>query len=546
MMLKSWRKRESRNSGVMPGSSPSLPGTSRIPYEILAQIFELAAAAKTDNGVTFDVSSTPWKLSRVCRVATEPDERWQDLVNIIREECSRWSSLNLHIEEVRGQPPPTAFLNFHPPHPSSRFNALESIELHSLHTPHYEPLIQALQQAPSLRRAVLRPFCCGASLHFDKPISLPWKQLSHLELDSCRFNVTRSSQSGLPLHETLSALRECTMLQTLVIMDQDLRDMSLDHLDESIPQFIRLESLRTLAIHVKKEWTDAVPAGGEVCLRLLVPGLKRLAIHDVTWNMRSDLMSVLGMIERSGCEVEDLILGGLIGADGTVERVLRSPGMKTVKRLWLQGQPREMLFDALAEDRSLLPYLEVLEVHCGHPEDGTVWLSPPVRSMLGFLDARVGEWKEIRLAVCLEAVDAEEVEMLNELEPGVLLKETLVLTQFGGQSVNFHENISVIDNIFAVLENRLNSTSFTNAELTWLGEVQCIFLAIVKSVITLPWAGDMMMTPEKARTLLEKLQHTPTPRASPKSRLKWWNGVLTKLKSIFTNRDGLESSDEVQ
>ncbi|KAL0064611.1 hypothetical protein AAF712_008437 [Marasmius tenuissimus] len=503
------------------------------------------------------------------RVATEPDERWQDLVNIAREECPRWSSLNLHIEEVRGQPPPTAFLDVHPPSPSSGFEALESIELHSLHTSHYEPLIQALQQAPSLRRAVLRPFCCGASLHFDEPMSLPWKQLTHLELDSCRFAVARSFQSGLPLRETLSALRECTMLQTLVIMDQDLRDMSLDHLDDSVPQFIQLESLRTLAIHVRKEWTDALPEGGEVCLRLLVPGLKRLAIHGVRWNMRSDLMSVLGMIERSGCEVEDLILGALIGADGTVERVLRSPGMKTVKRLWLQGQPREMLFDALAADRSLLPCLEVLELHCGH-QDGAVWLSPPVRSILGFLDSRARELKEVRLWICLEAVDAEEVEMVNELELGEkssggckvkinrlsnlsktgslrsqvhairqlggLLKETLVLTQFGGQSVNFHENISVIDNIFAVLENRLNSTSFTDTELMWLGEVQYIFLAIASSAITLPWTEDTM-TREKARNLLGKFRHTPIPRASPKSRLERWNGVLTKLKRAFSRTE---------
>ncbi|KAF9258211.1 hypothetical protein L218DRAFT_742440 [Marasmius fiardii PR-910] len=576
---------------------PELPD-STLPLEVLVNIFRLLPP----DPPTFSYQSTPWTLSRVCRawrkVAHATPSLWTTInidtshltsplhgythmlhkilknsqdhhldvkitinpmsppngiqiaqisFNTLHDERHRWRSLSLHL------PSPQIMKTFRPlyeiPTSSNRrlpplrdYEVLESVDLSFVDSDRDRLLLLPLQRStPVLKKAVLRTF---ESLSY--PSSLPYRQMTHLD-------IAISGRGGWPAaageHQLLSALVQCTRLQTLVIRTGDR--ICPDKPFDFHPVPLRIESLQTFEMYLlpKSTTTNSTDSNTRpdeqqsLTSRLELPNLQTLVLHGIQWNTNDDLTSLIHMLNRSSSpNLHTLTITEISMSDVTIERLLRSPAVeRTVEKVSLKGHLVGYLFDRIAIDQKLLPELKELHLYLGC--FGDVSLTPPIRKILNSVRLRTKELKKVDLEVYWHSRDDETVRQLRELEnvcvrrlecggggglvtsreddKSGLRQEVLAVRQLGGilkeMVVGYQqrpgitvliENMPAVNCLFTDLEILLQLTVFTDAELMWVGEAQYTLLAIGSGIMRVPRNEEFGIV-ERAKRLAKRLNRGP-------------------------------------
>ncbi|KAK1233294.1 hypothetical protein PQX77_003559 [Marasmius sp. AFHP31] len=418
------------------------PNSSRIPFDILQQIFEILP---TDRA-TFDVTSDPWSVMRVCsfwRAAAEatpllwtaihfntalistrsaegstsilrlvlsmtknrpldvnirvtplpPSQelQFQAILDIIRDKGHRWRTLCFHPSSRSSDT-----WNILPFSPISEYHALECVELHNFSGFKWRRLLLALSEARSLRRLVLDPFN-----HLTVPPNphptLCWSQIVSLEL-----------HAPLDIHAFSSIASECTHLCTLVVIDGALRTT------QSQVRDIKLRSLRNLELCMRGSSVATLSEWG-LCPHLNVPNLQHLALRNMHRDHIGDLIQVSNMLERSSCSITSLYITGITAVDAKVQQLLQQPGFQSVKKLELAGGLSSFLFDWLAREDHCLTELARLDVDMAYG-DGRIALTSPIGGIRRLLDARITTLRVLNLRnVCLRTLLIEDIQLVDEI-----------------------------------------------------------------------------------------------------------------------------------
>ncbi|KAF9256966.1 hypothetical protein L218DRAFT_1006721 [Marasmius fiardii PR-910] len=409
----------------------------------------------------------------------------------------------------------------------SEFTILQSVELSQVNRFLDAPLILAVQRAPLLNSAVL--------LSFDKlsqqpsPPPFSWHQLKHLD-------ISTSDGCSFPELQTLSALVQCTSLQTLILRHDQIRT---DNHVSFYPLPVLLETLHTLEIRFSlPDWLTV----DYKCLtsRLTLPSLRNLTLRHVRWNMDNDLKSLIAMLERSSCAIQTLEITGIVLGDVAVLTLLRHPSLAIhLEKLILKGHPTGYLFDRIAGDSGLLPQLEELYVSMAFGDRQGVVLSPPIRDILS-----LGRWSQTRgwsktramkivdLEFYWDNYDMDSVRRLREFDNfrirrleqdsailedpdlrdeilairqlGGILKESLVLSHRGTFVENkLFENLPSINSLFNELESLLQHVNLTDAELKWVGETHYVLLTVVFCNVGVLRNSEFLIM-ERANGLLQR------------------------------------------
>ncbi|KAL0570424.1 hypothetical protein V5O48_011538 [Marasmius crinis-equi] len=428
------------------GSNSPVPIGSRLPPEVLAQIFCLCPHEES----IFDLLSTVWTLGRVCSiwraVSIDTPRLWTDIslrldllsdrteegsISMLRCALNRSAGLPLHIHLItpewdmqpffqqlvdltREQSHRWVTFKFDDMTYSNRDNApdvypnedslkqapplLREFELKVGHPTRMSRdgdlrLYQSIRLSPLITKLVLNGI---SEMYNTLPTDpeLPWHQYTHLEILDEEFTT--------PTEWLRKVLSKSTRLETLVLYPCQW---------EEPPEPLVHETLRTLEFrpNVKNKAYQILDLSW-----LTLPALEHLVLVDV--DLEREMDSVIQMVEQSYCQLRSISVRGIMLTDITVARFLRAAGANAVN-LTLEGQLFDHLFDCIASDETFLPKLEDLVVRL----DKHTVLSPPIDALTAMVRARTQGTARVLRRVDVEVYsdpDEDEEEEEEEEEEG--------------------------------------------------------------------------------------------------------------------------------
>ncbi|KAL0058379.1 hypothetical protein AAF712_014959 [Marasmius tenuissimus] len=543
-ILKKLNRQNSRtqmDTRVASQSTQSSFGSSQMPYDILASIFDFLPE-ETNQKSTFKLSSAPWTFTRVCRswrnsallipslwtsiyVNTKelssrtddgciamlefvlartsdrlldvnilmiagyshPGERWQPLLDMLRKESHRWRSFTLFMpaqQDFKSVDDYFALPSLHPLGDAAQtgFSRLESVELHNAHCSVHSALYEALRQSPRLNKVVLLPID-SLSTGLDMP-SLPWDQVSYLDISGIH--------ETLPEYQFLSALSQSPNLQTLIARQHQLRA----NFQRASP-LLKIETLHTLEIHLTKR--DRYQEGRSfIATYLVLPNLKHLRVrglhHDVHLRDFTAISRILD--QTTGIELDSLAMSDITTEDTHVLNILRHHAVQRITRLEVDGELFGQLFETLADDKELIPNLEWLEARMRYGGE-----QPMACSAIKLLRSRKAQLRGARVRWFWSKSDNNDaVTQFKELNASSadLAHEQ---RRMAYQNPNAYftcimsESLLVFNSIFTEAENRLPS------ELTDHGSVEDAIHALTVGKETIPTNDEFHNAMEGAHDL---------------------------------------------
>ncbi|KAK1230053.1 hypothetical protein PQX77_006869 [Marasmius sp. AFHP31] len=520
-------------------------GSSRMPYDILASIFDFLPE-ETNQKSTFNPSSAPWTFTRVCRswrnsallipslwtaiyvntkelssrtedgciamlefvlarssdrpldvnilmVAgySHPGERWQPLLDMLRKQSYRWRSFTLFMpaqQDFESLSHYFALPSLHPLGDAAQtgFYKLESVELHNAHCSVHPSLYEALRQSPRLNKVVLLPID-SLSTGLDMP-NLPWDQVSYLDISGIR--------ETLPEYQFLSALSQSPNLQTLVARQHQLRA----NFQRASP-LLKIDTLHTLEIHLVRR--DRYQEGRSfIATYLVLPNLKHLRVrgfdHDVH---HQDFIAITRILEQTtGIELDSLSLSGITLEDTHVLDILRHHAVQRVTWLEVDGEMFGQLFETLADEKELVPNLEWLKARMRYGGE-----QPMACSAIKLLRSRKAQLRGASIRWLWSKSDSgDAVTQFKELDAssGDLAHEQ---RRMAYQNPNAYltcimsESLLVINSIFTEAENRL--PKLDASEMSNRGSVEDAIHALTIGKETIPTNDEFYNAMERADDL---------------------------------------------
>ncbi|KAF9256082.1 hypothetical protein L218DRAFT_1028231 [Marasmius fiardii PR-910] len=425
--------------------------------------------------------------------------RWQKLYDMLHAHCHRWRSLALYlppdVERSRARMVQLQFLSISCRSTLRGFEILESVELSHIYSSSDHSLLLALQRAPALKKAILLSF----DKSFQAPsLTLPWRQLRYLD-------ISTADGSPFPEQQVMSALSQCTSLQTLVLRHDRICSSENHSISSHPPPPFQLDALHTLEIRFsppawvtsRTEWITS---------RFTLPNLRTLLLRDVRWNMDNDLSSLEAMLQRSSCTIQTLEVSGISVGDVSVLRLLRHPSVVYhLERLILKGHPTGHLFESIAGDYDLLLQLEELHVSMAHDNQRGVVLSPPIRGLLSLASSKV-----------LKTFVSEDSSVIPLYRRIILVYETKfwLYVNWEGYLQTLWLSLKTGDipiylSLFNDLERLLQEINLTDAELMWVGEVQYVLLTVGSGNTNVSRDSESQAMVARANELLKRLSRVP-------------------------------------